>query len=280
MRRYSPVTLTVIAEDTGPRLITQAELLANASDVDGPALTASTWRSAAGSGTLADITDGNWCYHPAANANAPRYGSPSRCSDDRGPGVDLGKPRHHAGQRCTVRAGDETVITNEDTGTSLPLAFDPNDSPPMRCWRSRLRRCRCRQPDRQWLVRDGGTFSVPTSRPASWCLTRRANANGYGYAFTFQVQRQWRHAWRRSRSEPALRSPSTSRRSTMHRRGRRSSPRGHRYVCLWLSIRTTARNALLAVKIATLPVPAADRRQLAVAVTAARCRHQGRQAGV
>ena len=35
----SPVTLTAIAEDSGPRLITQAELLANASDVDGPALT-------------------------------------------------------------------------------------------------------------------------------------------------------------------------------------------------------------------------------------------------
>ena len=32
----SPVTLAAIAEDSGPRLITQAELLANASDVDGP----------------------------------------------------------------------------------------------------------------------------------------------------------------------------------------------------------------------------------------------------
>ncbi len=36
----TPVTLAAIAEDSGPRLITQAELLANATDVDGPALTA------------------------------------------------------------------------------------------------------------------------------------------------------------------------------------------------------------------------------------------------
>ena len=36
----TPVTLAAIAEDSGARLITQAELLANATDVDGPALTA------------------------------------------------------------------------------------------------------------------------------------------------------------------------------------------------------------------------------------------------
>ena len=33
----TPVTLAAIAEDSGARLITQAELLANASDVDSPA---------------------------------------------------------------------------------------------------------------------------------------------------------------------------------------------------------------------------------------------------
>ena len=36
----TPVTLAAIAEDSGARLITQAELLANATDVDGPSLTA------------------------------------------------------------------------------------------------------------------------------------------------------------------------------------------------------------------------------------------------
>ena len=34
------MTLAPIAEDSGARLITQAELLANAADVDGPGLTA------------------------------------------------------------------------------------------------------------------------------------------------------------------------------------------------------------------------------------------------
>ena len=43
MRRPpAPVTLAAIAEDSGARLITQAELLANASDVDGPSLTATS----------------------------------------------------------------------------------------------------------------------------------------------------------------------------------------------------------------------------------------------
>ena len=53
-------------EDGGPRLITQAELLANASDVDGPALTASNLAIAAGNGTLVDNPDGTWSYTPAA----------------------------------------------------------------------------------------------------------------------------------------------------------------------------------------------------------------------
>ena len=48
----SPVTLAAIAEDSGPRLITQAELLANASDVDGPALSAVNLAISSGSGTL------------------------------------------------------------------------------------------------------------------------------------------------------------------------------------------------------------------------------------
>ncbi len=45
----SPVTLAPIAEDSGARLITQAELLANASDVDGPAMTATGLTIATGS---------------------------------------------------------------------------------------------------------------------------------------------------------------------------------------------------------------------------------------
>ena len=63
----SPVTLTAIAEDSGPRLITQAELLANASDVDGPALTAVNLAISSGKGQLVSNPGGTWTYNPAAN---------------------------------------------------------------------------------------------------------------------------------------------------------------------------------------------------------------------
>ncbi|MEN5036762.1 calcium-binding protein [Pseudomonas sp. TWI929] len=59
--------LTAIAEDSGERLITQAELLANAGDVDGDALTASALTIASGGGSLVDNLDGSWRYTPALN---------------------------------------------------------------------------------------------------------------------------------------------------------------------------------------------------------------------
>ena len=63
----APVTLAAIAEDSGPRLITQAELLDNANDVDGDALTAVNLAIATGNGGLVDNGDGTWTYTPAAN---------------------------------------------------------------------------------------------------------------------------------------------------------------------------------------------------------------------
>ncbi|MBI3155174.1 MAG: cadherin-like domain-containing protein, partial [Burkholderiales bacterium] len=63
----SPVVLAPIAEDSGVRVITQAELLANAADVDGDALTASGLTIAAGNGSLVDNGDGTWTYTPAAD---------------------------------------------------------------------------------------------------------------------------------------------------------------------------------------------------------------------
>ena len=64
-----PVTLIAIAEDSGPRLITQAELLGNASDVDGPSRTAVNLQVASGGGTLTNNNDGTWTYHPAPNGD-------------------------------------------------------------------------------------------------------------------------------------------------------------------------------------------------------------------
>lgn len=66
----SPVTLTAIAEDSGGRLITQTELLANAGDVDDAALTAISVAITSGNGTLADNLDGTWTYTPAPHDNA------------------------------------------------------------------------------------------------------------------------------------------------------------------------------------------------------------------
>jgi Ca2+-binding RTX toxin-like protein len=59
-----PVTLAPLAEDTA-RVITLAQLLANASDLDGDTLDVDNL--AASSGTLVDNNDGTWTFTPAAN---------------------------------------------------------------------------------------------------------------------------------------------------------------------------------------------------------------------
>ena len=63
----TPVVLTPIAEDSGIRLITQAELLANATDIENDALTANDLTIASGSGSLLDNGDGTWNFTPASN---------------------------------------------------------------------------------------------------------------------------------------------------------------------------------------------------------------------
>jgi VCBS repeat-containing protein len=63
-----PVTLAAIAEGSGARLITQAELLSQTSDVDlGHTLTAINLTIATGQGTLTDNGDGTWSYTPVAH---------------------------------------------------------------------------------------------------------------------------------------------------------------------------------------------------------------------
>ena len=63
----TPVALVAIDEDSGARLITQAELLDNAADIDSPSLTATDLSIAAGNGELLDNGDGTWTYTPAAD---------------------------------------------------------------------------------------------------------------------------------------------------------------------------------------------------------------------
>jgi large repetitive protein len=61
------VTLVSIVEDSGPRIITQAELLQNANDAEGNALTATSLSISSGLGNLVDNGDGTWTYNPALN---------------------------------------------------------------------------------------------------------------------------------------------------------------------------------------------------------------------
>ena len=62
----TPVTLTPIAEDSGPLLITQNDLLANASDPEGDPLVAQELTIVpGGAGELVDNGDGTWTYTPA-----------------------------------------------------------------------------------------------------------------------------------------------------------------------------------------------------------------------
>ena len=105
------MTLAAIAEDSGARLITQAELLANASDVDGPSLTAINLAIASGNGTLVDNGNGTWSYTPAVNDDTSVTFSYTVTRRRRGAGGEPRHPRHHAGER---RAGDHAGDAGRD----------------------------------------------------------------------------------------------------------------------------------------------------------------------
>ena len=62
----SAVTLTAIAEDSGALTITNAQLIASASDQESDTLTVSNLAIASGSGTLVENNNGTWSYTPAA----------------------------------------------------------------------------------------------------------------------------------------------------------------------------------------------------------------------
>ena len=63
----TPVTLTATAEDSGIRVITQAELLANAIVIEGDALTVTGLTINTGNGALNDNGNGTWNYTPAGD---------------------------------------------------------------------------------------------------------------------------------------------------------------------------------------------------------------------
>uniref|UniRef100_UPI0021D49BB3 cadherin-like domain-containing protein n=1 Tax=Methylobacter psychrophilus TaxID=96941 RepID=UPI0021D49BB3 len=63
----SVVTLVSIAEHSQARVITQAELLGNAVDLDANTLTATNLSLASSNGTLVDNANGTWSYTPLLN---------------------------------------------------------------------------------------------------------------------------------------------------------------------------------------------------------------------
>ena len=63
----APVTLASIAEDSGARNITSAELLTGVTDVDGPGATITSLTIGTGNGTLVNNNNGSWSYTPALN---------------------------------------------------------------------------------------------------------------------------------------------------------------------------------------------------------------------
>ena len=126
----TPVTLAPIAEDSGARLITQAELLANANDVDGDALTATGLAISVGGGTLVDNGDGTWNYTPALNDDTAV--SFSYTVDDGNGGTVAGSaslditPVNDA-----PVASNDSYSTNEDTALTAVLGVNDllqNDS--------------------------------------------------------------------------------------------------------------------------------------------------------
>ncbi|WP_071673443.1 cadherin-like domain-containing protein [Nioella nitratireducens] len=99
-------------------MITSAELLANASDIDGDALSVTGLSIATGNGTLADNGDGTWTYTPAANDDtgvtfAYSVSDGTASVAHRGAGPDTGQRRagrersgHPGGLRRGYHTGD------------------------------------------------------------------------------------------------------------------------------------------------------------------------------
>ncbi|MEY4748029.1 MAG: hypothetical protein RIQ60_243 [Pseudomonadota bacterium] len=130
----APVTLGGVAEDSGARLITTAELLANASDVERNHL--SVTQLDVSSGTLVDNGNGTWTYTPAPDANGPVRFNYTIVDD----GVSNGQPDPRSVSASATLdiapvndapvAADASFSTTEDAvfGGRLPTATDVDSS--------------------------------------------------------------------------------------------------------------------------------------------------------
>ncbi|MFM2067450.1 MAG: hypothetical protein RLZZ584_2359, partial [Pseudomonadota bacterium] len=128
----SPVTLAPWTEDGGPRHITQAELLAGASDIDlaaGTALRAVDLAITSGGGELVAHADGSWTYLPDADANG-NAGFSYRVSDGAASTAASASLTRTPVNDAPV-AADATATLAEDTRLSaqLPAARDVDGDP-------------------------------------------------------------------------------------------------------------------------------------------------------
>ena len=108
------VTLAAIAEDSGARLITQAQLLGNVTDVDGPSLTAIGFAIATGSGTLVNNNNGTWTYTPAHNDDASVTFSyqVTDGTESRWPTAPRSTSRRSPTRRSTTMPASQNVAAN------------------------------------------------------------------------------------------------------------------------------------------------------------------------
>ncbi len=133
----SPVTLAPIAEDSGAHLITQAALLANASDVDADVLTAGNLQISTGNGSLIDNGDGTWTYMPTANDDTAVSFSYTITDNGTSNGAADPKSIVATANLDLIPVNDAPISANgilnlaEDTPTSgqLPVASDAEGDP-------------------------------------------------------------------------------------------------------------------------------------------------------
>ena len=199
----SPVTLAPIAEDSGARLITQAELLSNASDPDSDALTAVNLAITSGGGSWSTTATAPGATHRRERRHLGHlqlHHHRRHSASSRG----HGDARHHAGQRCADHdAGD----TGGDRRGQRRPADHPGRTSGQCLGRRRQR------PDRRQPRDRHGRRQLVDNGNGTWSYTPALN-DDTSVTFSYTSPMAPRPRWRPRRR-------STSRRSTMRRPRRR-----------------------------------------------------------
>ena len=118
----SAVTLTAIAEDSGARIITAAQLLGNAGDLENNTLSVSNVTIGTGTGTLVDNGNGTWSYTPADNDDSNV--SFNYTITDNGTTNGVSDPKSVAGSATL----DITPVNDAPTTSAVTLTAIAEDS--------------------------------------------------------------------------------------------------------------------------------------------------------